>query len=95
MYKRQAAYNGIRNPSLIYPGQVIKIPGKAAAVVSIKVGDTVRVKSGAKTYDGKTRLADFVYRQDYTVLELKGDRAVIGKGKVVTAAVKLGDLTRA
>ena len=44
---------------------------------------------------GKTKLADFVYRQDYTVLELKGDRAVIGKGKVVTAAVKLGDLTRA
>lgn len=94
-YQEIAEYNGINDPNRIYTGQVIKIPGKAAAeTVSIKAGDTVRVKSGAKTYDGKTKLADFVYRQDYTVLELKGDRAVIGKGKVVTAAVKLGDLTK-
>lgn len=94
-YQEIADYNGIKDPNRIYTGQVIKIPGKAAAAVSIKAGDTVRVKPGSKTYDGKTKLADFVYRQDYTVLELKGDRAVIGKGKVVTAAVKLGDLTRA
>ena len=94
-YQEIAEYNGIKDPNRIYTGQVIKIPGKAAGTAGIKVGDTVRVKSGAKTYDGKTKLADFVYRQDYTVLELKGDRAVIGKGKVVTAAVKLGDLTRA
>ena len=95
-YQEIADYNGIKDPNRIYTGQVIKIPSKSATAetVSIKVGDSVRVKSGAKTYDGKTKLADFVYQQDYTVLELKGDRAVIGKGKVVTAAVKLGDLTR-
>lgn len=93
-YQVLAAYNGIKNPSLIYAGQKIKIPGQTAGV-AIKAGDTVRVKSGAKTYDGKTKLADFVYRQTYEVLELKGDRAVIGKGRVVTAAVKLGDLVRA
>ena len=94
-YQEIAEYNGIKDPNRIYTGQVIKIPGKAAGTAGIKVGDTVRVKSGSKTYDGKTKLADFVYQQDYTVLELKGDRAVIGKGKGVTAAVKLGDLVRA
>lgn len=92
-YQALAEYNGIKNPSLIYAGQKIKIPGKTAGA-AIKAGDTVRVKSGARTYDGKTKLADFVYRQDYTVIEVSGDRAVIGKGKVVTAAVKTADLVR-
>lgn len=94
-YQEIADYNGIRNPSLIYPGQVIKIPAKAADTAEtgrIKVGDTVRVRPGAKTYDGSTTLADFVYRQEYTVLELSGDRAVIGRGKTVTAALRLADL---
>ena len=57
----------------------------------IKVGDKVRVKSGAKTYDGGA-LASFVYNTVYTVIEAKGDRVVIGLNGVVTAAVKASDL---
>lgn len=57
----------------------------------IKVGDKVRVKSGAKTYDGGN-LASFVYNTVYTVIEAKGDRVVIGLNGVVTAAVKASDL---
>ena len=57
----------------------------------IKVGDKVRVKSGAKTYDGGG-LASFVYNTTYTVIETKGDRVVIGLNGVVTAAVKASDL---
>lgn len=94
-YQELAAYNGISNPSLIYPGQVLEIPGMAAQPSpAIKVGDTVRVKSGAKTYDQSTRLADFVYQQVYDVIEIAADRAVIGKNGAVTAAVRLGDLIR-
>lgn len=54
-------------------------------------GDRVRVKSGAKTYDGGA-LASFVYNTVYTVIEAKGDRVVIGLNGVVTAAVKASDL---
>lgn len=58
-----------------------------------KVGDTVRVKSGAKTYDGGN-LADFVYTRDHKISELSGDRAVITYDGVVVAAVNTADLTK-
>lgn len=59
---------------------------------AIKVGSTVRLKSGAKTYDGVS-LADFVYKRSHIVSELSGDRAVIIYGGTVVAAVKVSDLT--
>ena len=62
------------------------------ASASIVKGSTVKVKAGAKTYTGGG-LASFVYANTYTVLELSGDRAVIGQGKAVTAAVNIKDLT--
>ena len=66
--------------------------GTAAA--SVKVGSKVRLKQGAKTYEGKS-LASFVYNRDHVVKEISGDRAVITYGGVVVAAVKLSDLTLA
>ena len=73
--------------------------GKAVAEVTpladkISVGDTVKVKKGAKTYTGAW-LASFVYDRKHKVLELKGDRAVITYEGVVVAAVKLVDLVKA
>lgn len=61
------------------------------ASAAIAKGSTVKVKAGAKTYTGGG-LASFVYANTYTVLELSGDRAVIGQGKAVTAAVNIKDL---
>ncbi len=58
----------------------------------IKVGSTVRLKNGAKTYTGGG-LAKFVYERNHVVKEIKGDRVVITYGGVVVAAVKLEDLT--
>ena len=58
---------------------------------SIQEGSKVKVAKGAKTYNGKS-LAAFVYSGIYTVMELAGDRAVIGRGGVVTAAVNAKDL---
>lgn len=55
---------------------------------TIKVGDKVRVKK-AVTYDGK---AFAVYYDKYDVIEVSGDRVVIGIGKTVTAAVKASNL---
>ena len=57
----------------------------------IKVGSTVKLKTGAKTYDGKP-LASFVYQRNHKVKEIKGDRVVITYLGIVIAAVKLSDL---
>lgn len=61
---------------------------------TIKAGSKVRVKSGAKTYDGKS-LASFVYTRDHIVKQISGKRAVITYGGVVVAAVNTDDLTLA
>ena len=66
----------------------------SSSSASIKKGDKVRVKKGAKTYTGGG-LASFVYSTTYDVLEVSGDRVVIGIGSAVTAAVKMSDLIKA
>lgn len=60
-------------------------------VNKVKQGSIVRVKTGAKTYEGRP-LADFVYSTKFYVMELSGNRAVIGIDSHVTAAVKTSDL---
>lgn len=70
---------------------LVKPQEKPAVVTTLKVGDKVKVKSGAKTYTG-TSLAFFVYGQVYDVMEVKGDRVVIGQKRKITAAVRSGDL---
>lgn len=61
---------------------------------TIKVGSTVKVKQGAKTYAGG-KLANFVYKRKHKVKEIKGDRAVITYLGITVAAVRLSDLTLA
>lgn len=63
---------------------------KAENVNQIKVGDKVKVLK-AVTYEGKKFLALF---QKYDVIEVKGDRIVIGIGKAVTAAVNKENLKK-
>lgn len=66
--------------------------GSGTASKKIEEGDNVRVKNGAKTYDGGS-LASFVYKRDHIVKEISGKRAVITYGGVVVAAVNTDDLT--
>lgn len=63
--------------------------GSAAAIVK---GSKVKVNNGAKTYTGGS-LASFVYANTYTVLQVDGERVVIGVGTAVTAAINIKDLT--
>ena len=69
-------------------------PTTPAPVPTQKIvkGSVVRVKSGAKTYEGGG-LASYVYSRDHVVSEVSGDRCVITYGGVVVAAVKKSDLT--
>ena len=75
-----------------YSDAFITTGSGGTAAASVKVGSKVRLKQGAKTYDGKS-LASFVYNRDHVVKEIRGDRVVITYGGVVVAAVKLSDLT--
>lgn len=55
----------------------------------IKKGDYIIFK-GTKDYNG-IKLDDWVYNSKFNVIEIKGDRVVIGKGTVVTAGVNKKD----
>ena len=74
-------------------GYDVYITIKTSSPNGIKVGDKVRVKKGARTYDGKS-LASFVYNTVYDVIQVNGDRVVIGKGSAVTAAVHIKDIIK-
>jgi len=65
---------------------------QAEASAAIVKGSKVKVKQGAKTFNGGA-LASFVYSGTYTVMEVIVSRAVIGQGGTVTAAINISDLT--
>lgn len=61
-------------------------------VKTMAVGSLVRLKKGAKDYNGG-KLASFVYERNHRVKSISGDRVVITYNNVVIAAVKKTDLT--
>ena len=95
---------GAANPYLINNGtgwvndSVITTGTTSTATPSqdttIKAGDKVKVKNGAKDYNGR-QLISSVYSRTYNVIQVNGDRVVIGIGSAVTAAVHKGDLYKA
>ena len=58
---------------------------------ALKIGSKVKVRSGASTYTGGY-LQPWVYNTVFDVIQINGNRIVIGIGKVVTAAVNKRDL---
>ncbi|MBC8590597.1 N-acetylmuramoyl-L-alanine amidase [Wansuia hejianensis] len=66
--------------------EVDSIPAKQG----IKVGSRVKIKQGAKSYNG-TGLSSFVYRNTYTVDQLKNNRAVLDT-KGINTPVHIDDL---
>ena len=65
-----------------------KVKNKAS---NLNVGDSVRVKAGSKWYDGQS-IANFVFKNQYKVIQIKGDRVVIGVNGKVTGAISLDNL---
>ena len=72
-------------------GITVKQPTITPKQGTVKVGSKVKVKKGAKSYEGKT-VASFIYNNVYTVDELKGTRAVLDI-KGICTAFKTSDLT--
>ena len=82
---------GARNPYLLENGNIgwvndACIVGSSSTnkTSTIKVGDKVKIKKGAKSYEGIT-MASFVYNKTYRVDELKGNRALLDKNGLCTA----------
>ncbi len=63
-----------------------------APVKEVKVGSIVRLRKGAKDYNGGS-LASFVYEWDMKVSQINEDRVVVTHSGVVIAAVRKSDLT--
>jgi len=76
---------------LAHDAQSESSSAKVAGNPGIKVGSKVKVKPGAKNYSG-VGLASFVYKNVYDVIQIKGERVVIGINGQVTAAMRLQDL---
>lgn len=74
-----------------YLDQLQGTPAPEDVTPKIKVGSSVKLKKGAKTYKGGG-LASFVYNRVHKVSQITGDRVVITYGGVVVAAVRLCDL---
>lgn len=85
--KNEKGTNAISSPINVMYLTVAEKP-----VQTIKVGSTVRIKQGAKTYTGGN-LANFVYGRKYKVKEINGNRAVVTYLGITIAAVNIKDLT--
>lgn len=72
---------------------VQKIVNQKIKSVAFRKNDVVRVKTGAKDYTGKT-LDSFVFNTTFYIVEISGNRAVIGLDGRVTAAVNTKDLVK-
>ena len=66
------------DPTIISQGASEDVPA------SISLHDTVRVKADADTYEGKDP-ASFIYKETYSVDELRGSRAVLDLKGICTA----------
>lgn len=69
--------NRIKNPNLIYPGQTLKLNGETRSQ-ELKVGDRIKIKSGAKDLNTRGQYADFVHDSTYLVLSLGSDWVIFG-----------------
>lgn len=72
--------------------ELLKTGSSSQTSKTISKGDKVRM-NGTKDYKGNT-LSSWVKGSTFDIIEVSGDRVVIGKGNAVTAAVKKSDLTR-
>ena len=74
------------------------VPSKPEAPIpelepDFRVGDIVKVRTGKNYLYGTTKKFMLWFRQ-YEVISVKGDRVVIGKKGVITAAVHADNLVR-
>lgn len=96
VYELKALNSGlIKNENYIQAGWTIKVPTNAQLIATpinsdIKKGDKVKVVNAVQ-YNGKPFA---VYFDSYDVIEVNGDRVVIGQGNSVTCAINKSNVTK-
>ena len=90
-------YTGTHNPYLINNGTgfvnddcIISNSNSSTASSKIKVGDKVKILNAVQ-YNGQSFAK---YYDNYDVIEIKGNRVVIGKGKTVTCAINIKNIQK-
>ena len=84
--------NGIANPNVIKPGQLLKLPTENSAKTIAK-GSRVKVKAGATDLNNGKTFAASVYKTEYKVISVSGSRVVFGVGSTAVGAVDKSNLT--
>ncbi len=69
----------------------LDLPKKAKAK-TLKVGAKVKIKTGAKDLNTKTKYKAWVYTTTYTVISISGTRVVFGKNGVATGATNKSNI---
>lgn len=72
-------------------GKKIDKPINSSVSTNIKVGDVVRLNSGAKQYDGKTVNKSYA-NKDFVVYSISGSRVVLTINNVIIYAVNIKDI---
>ncbi|CCX89693.1 lysozyme [Clostridium sp. CAG:590] len=58
---------------------------------TLKKGDRIRIKAGAKDLNTKGKYASFVYKTTYIIHSIKDKKVVFGNGSVIVGKVKESD----
>lgn len=95
-----ARINGLENPSLIYPGQKLKIPqpGGNQPAPAFTVGEKVRVRPGVTTFAGGASMAAWVREVLLYVRQIEGEVILVSTEPVLnvyTGRVLAKDLMKA
>lgn len=84
--------NRISNPNLIKIGQVLKIPSEESTAKTLKVGAKIKIKPDAKDLNSGKKFAAFVYKSEYTVIQITQNRVVFGIGSTIVGAVDIANV---
>lgn len=66
-----------------------------APSTSIKVGDKIRIKSGATDSNTGSKFASFVYNGIYDAIEVTSSKVVFGLGSAITGVTSINSVTKA
>ena len=91
--ERKLAVNGKYIRGYGVPKYWAKVQVEKPAASALKVGDTVMIKRGCRTYDNR-KLASFVFRREHKIKEIKGDRVVVTYNNIVVAAIHKDNLVK-
>lgn len=95
---KQTSGNGYTWGLITYNGVTgwiaLEYTKKVETTVTFKKGDKVKVKTGAVVYGTNQKFSSFVYNTTYQIMEISGNRVVIGINGQVTSAIDKKYLTK-